>query len=80
MLTIEKTNKCSNADHSKLIFEHELKIVEGILESKAKYRKIVQAGIARWVKDFQEGRVEINTVDDLKKLIEIDLKLQKDDL
>lgn len=25
-------------------------MVEGILESRAKYRKIVQAGIARWVK------------------------------
>jgi hypothetical protein len=55
-------------------------MVEGILESKAKYRKIVQASIARWVKDFQEGRIEIKTVDDLKKLIEIDIELQKDEV
>ena len=34
--------------------------------------KIVQAGIARWVKDFKDGRIKIETVDDLKKLIEID--------
>ncbi|WP_269751858.1 hypothetical protein [Paenibacillus tianjinensis] len=41
----------------------------GILESKAQYRKIVKAGIAKWVK-----------VDDLNKLIEIDIELQKDEL
>lgn len=40
----------------------------------------VKAGIARWVKEFQDGRIEIKTVDDLKKLIEIDIELQKDEL
>lgn len=63
-----------------LLLEHEAKTISGILESKEKYRKIIQAGIARWIKDFQEGRIEIKTVDDLKKLIEIDLELQKDDI
>jgi hypothetical protein len=32
------------------------------------------------VKDFQDGRIEIKTVDDLRKLIEMDLELQKDTL
>lgn len=70
------TNERSNDD---LILEHEAKTVSGLLESKEKYRKIINAGITRWVKDFQDGRIEVNTVDDLKKLIEIDLELQKDD-
>jgi hypothetical protein len=52
--------------------------MEGILESKSKYRKIIQAGIDRWVKDFQYGRIEIKTVEGLKKLIEIDIELQKE--
>ncbi|MFW5436576.1 hypothetical protein [Paenibacillus apiarius] len=60
--------------------QHELAVMEGILESKAQYRKIIKAGIARWVKDFQDGRIEIKSVDDLKKLIEIDIELQKDDI
>lgn len=72
----ENTNKCSNGD---LIIEHEAMAVSSLLESKERYRKIIQAGIARWVKDFQDGRIEVNTVDDLKKLIEIDLELQKYD-
>lgn len=53
----------------------EEEIVQNIIESKDKYRKIVQAGIAKWIKDFQEGRIQIKSVDDLKKLIEIDHEL-----
>lgn len=62
-----------------ILLQHELEVMAGILESKAQYRKIVKAGIAKWVKDFQDGHIEIKTVDDLKKLIEIDIELQKED-
>lgn len=40
----------------------------------------MKAAIAKWVKDFQSGHIEIKTVDDLKKLIELDIELQKDTL
>ncbi|KPV60728.1 hypothetical protein QJ48_04165 [Paenibacillus sp. A3] len=62
-----------------ILLQHELAVMEGILESKAQYRKIIKASIAKWVKDFQDGRIEFRTVDDLKKLIEIDIELQKDE-
>ena len=74
------TNKCSKSNKDSLLIQHQTTIIEGITESKAKYRKIVQAGIAKWVNDFQKGNIEINSVDDLKKLIELDIELQKDDL
>lgn len=48
-------------------------------EQKEKYERIINAGIAKWVKDFQDGRIQIKTVDDLKKLIEISMLLQRDD-
>ncbi|WP_136604654.1 hypothetical protein [Paenibacillus dokdonensis] len=68
-------------EHEKdILLQHEIAVMEGILESKAQYRKIIKAGIAQWVKDFQAGNIEIKTVDDLKKLIEIDIELQKDEL
>jgi hypothetical protein len=63
-----------------LVTEHDVELISGIIDSKEKYRKIINAGIAQWVKDFQNGKIKIATVDDLKKLIEIDLELQKDDL
>lgn len=69
----------TNKDKDELLLKHELALIEGILESKSKYRKIIQAGIARWVKDFQDGRIEIKSVEDLKKLIEIDLELQREE-
>lgn len=75
-----KSNKCSIDDKKSLLLQHQAAICEGIQESKSKYRKIVQASIARWVTDFQKGAIQINSVDDLKKLIELDIELQRDDL
>ena len=79
MLAISVTNKCSINNKGSLLIQHQATIIEEITESKAKYRKIVQAGIAKWVNDFQKSNIEINSVDDLKKLIELDIELQKDD-
>lgn len=62
-----------------LLLRHDLEVLQGITESKDKYRRITQAAIAQWVKDFQNGDIEIKTVEDLKKLIELDLQLQADD-
>lgn len=47
-------------------------------EIKTKYRKVVQAGIAKWISDFQKGNITMNSVADLRQLIDIDLDLQKD--
>ncbi|APB37968.1 hypothetical protein BIZ35_15190 [Heyndrickxia coagulans] len=76
MLAIKNKNKSSQDE----LLQHELKVLAGIATSKEKYRKIVQAGIAQWIRDFQSGKIRVTTVDDLKKLIEIDLELQKDEL
>ena len=61
------------------LLQHELEVAEGILESKDQYRKIVKAAIAQWVKDLQAGHIMMKTVQDLERLIELDIKLQKDD-
>lgn len=73
--------KISNErSQDELLFKHELEVMQGIMESKEQYRRIIKAAVARWVKDFQDNRIEINTVDDLRKLIELDIELQKDEL
>lgn len=46
------------------------------LEGRGKYRKIVQAGIAKWINNFQQGKIRLETVADLKSLIEMDEYLQ----
>lgn len=75
---MKNSNMCS--ENEKLLLQHQAAIVESILDSKAKYRKVVQAGIAKWISDFQKGLIEIKSVDDLKKLIELDIQLQRDEL
>ena len=80
VLAIKNTNNCSGMEKGGALQESETEIIEGILESKDRYRKVVQAGIAKWIKDFQAGRIKINTVDDLKKLVELDILLQKESL
>ncbi len=62
-----------------LLQQYELEVLLGIMESKEQYRKIIKAAVARWVKDFQDNRIELGTVDDLRKLIELDIELQKDE-
>ncbi|AWD89024.1 MULTISPECIES: hypothetical protein [Bacillus] len=51
-----------------------LLLLENISQLKEKYRDIVSAGIAQWVKN---GRID--TGGDLKKLIELDIEFQKDE-
>lgn len=71
---MEKSNTRSNDEAEYLDYRDE------IAETKSKYRKVTQAAIAKWVKDFQAGTIRIETVDDLKKLIELDIDLQREEL
>ena len=68
---MKNPNVCSDSD------KQELDLLEGMIESKNRYRKIIQAAIAKWVRDFQNGVIEITTVEDLRTLIQIDMELQK---
>ena len=66
-------------DTEDLLLQHELEVLGELMGSKRKYRKVIQAAIGQWVKDFQSGKIKVNSVDDLNKLIEIDLRLQRDE-
>ncbi len=77
---MKNANECSHSVSDDLLLQHEVEVVQGILESKEQYRKVVKAAIGKWVKDFQSGHIEIKTVDDLKKLIELDIELQRCEL
>ncbi|MCM2674081.1 hypothetical protein [Alkalicoccobacillus plakortidis] len=78
---MKNTNECSVSieEQDELLLRHQAEQIEHIQESKDRYRKIVRAGISRWVTDFQNGHIQLSTVDDLKKLIELDIELQKDE-
>ena len=64
-------------NQAELLAAYEADQGEKIHDAWDKYRKIVQAGIAKWISDFQQGRIIINSVSDLRRLIDMDLELQK---
>jgi TorA maturation chaperone TorD len=77
---MKNANERSLFDHGSIgTLQDKLNHLRKKREQKEKYERIINAGIAKWVKDFQDGRIQIKTVDDLKKLIEISLILQRDD-
>lgn len=77
---MEKRKYVRLDDQEELLLQYQIQIQDGLDDSKSKYRKLVQAGIARWISDFQKGNIQINSVDDLKKLIELDLDLQREEI
>ena len=64
-------------NQEELLTAYEVEQQKKLQDSRQKYRKVVQAGIARWIGDFQQGKILINSVSDLRQLIEMDLELQK---
>lgn len=73
---VKKAN-FSEIDKSALL--HNADVLEGIRESKANYRKIVRALIGKGVQAMKDGKMEVTSVDELERLMKLDLELQKED-
>lgn len=43
------------------------------------YRKIIRVAVGRWLQNLKDGDIKLNTVGDLKVLIEADLLLKNSD-
>lgn len=55
----------------------QLKLQEDYQSSIEQYQKVAKAGIAQWVQDFKADKIRLTGIDDLEKLIKIDLHLQE---
>lgn len=64
------------ANQEELLMQYRLEQQLKMQDSRGKYRKVVQAGIAKWINNFQQGKVRLETVGDLRQLIEMDEFLQ----
>ena len=45
-------------------------------ESIEEYRKIIRIALGKWLKNLQSGDIKLNSVNDLKVLIETELMLK----
>lgn len=68
-----------SSDKDETLLIHEAEIALGLEESKSKYRKITQACIAQFVRDFQAGEIKINSFEDFERIVKLDLDLQRDE-
>lgn len=80
-MTIENANTRSLSGEEKMEMHMTIQAeqAEGIDKSKENYRKIAKACISQWVRDFKEGNIKLSSVEHLKKLIELDIELQKNE-
>ncbi|MFD2087849.1 hypothetical protein [Brevibacillus brevis] len=52
-------------------------LLTDFVDTNQKYRKVIHAIIAQWVKDFQSGKIIVNSVCDLHSLMKMEQELQK---
>lgn len=56
--------------------EYEIEKAIEQAESIEEYKKIIRVALGKWLKNLQSGEIKLNTVSDLKLLIEVDLMLK----
>lgn len=56
--------------------EYEIEKAIEQAESIEEYKKIIRVALGKWLKNLQSGEIKLNTVNDLKLLIEADLMLK----
>lgn len=72
-----KKTKISDMDTDTLL--HNADVLENVRKSKSNYRKIVRALIGKGVQAMKDGKIEVNSVDELERLMKLDLELQKEE-
>ncbi|CAC96495.1 TPA: hypothetical protein RF372_000481 [Listeria monocytogenes] len=58
----------------------DLEITKALEEAKTdeEYKKIIRATLGKWLNNLQEGNIRLESVNDLKTLIEADRLLRRD--
>ncbi|EAF5461926.1 hypothetical protein CPC87_06915 [Listeria monocytogenes] len=58
----------------------DLEINKALEETKTdeEYKKIIRATLGKWLNNLQEGKIRLESVNDLKTLIEADRLLRRD--
>lgn len=72
------SNKYENSHEISLeeLLEYELKKAEETSKTNEEYRKIIRAALGKWLQNLQNGVIKLESVQDLKILIEADRLLR----
>ena len=56
--------------------DYEIKKAEEKAETVDEYKRIIRVALGQWLSNLQSGEIKLNSVSDLKVLIEADLMLK----
>lgn len=59
------------------LLEYEIEKALEKAESVEEYKKIIRIALGKWLSNLQSGEIKLNSVSDLKVLIEADLMLKE---
>ncbi|MGF2053649.1 hypothetical protein [Vagococcus fluvialis] len=59
------------------LLEYEIEKALEKAESVEEYKKIIRIALGKWLSNLQTGEIKLNSVSDLKVLIEADLMLKE---
>ena len=66
----------TKVEHSEFNLEYEIEKVLERAESIEEYKKIIRVALGQWLQNLKSGEIKLNSVADLKTLIEADLMLK----
>lgn len=66
-----------NEELKELDLEYEIEKALERAESVEEYKKIIRVALGQWLKNLKSGAIKLNSVSDLKVLIEADLMLKE---
>ena len=59
------------------LLQHQIEKALEKAESVEEYKKIIRVALGKWLSNLQSGEIKLNSVSDLKVLIEADLMLKE---
>ncbi|OJG76231.1 hypothetical protein RV10_GL004138 [Enterococcus pallens] len=67
---------CKQLENENFDLEYEIEKALERAESVEEYKKIIRVALGKWLNNLQAGEIKLNSVSDLKTLIEADLMLK----
>lgn len=74
---LKQNKRSTNEEETDAFLEYELEKALEEAKTDEEYRKIIRAALVKWLQNLQNNEIKLQSVNDLKTLIEADKLLRK---
>ncbi|MBC1824215.1 hypothetical protein [Listeria seeligeri] len=74
---LKQNKRSTNEEETDAFLEYELEKALEEAKTDEEYRKIIRAALGKWLQNLQNNEIKLQSVNDLKTLIEADKLLRK---